>query len=369
MSLEDGRAVIDYDTLGNTPSDFDRKWEEGLDPLDPEDAVALATPGEFRYTDDDIDWVLEKLQSKADTLKEFYEMEKETDRAAMDHDVGLDEPVAAAAPGGSGEDESWMDSATKLEGKDRRGKFVQYDLPEYQPDSASVDDLLEQLDAAQRLVERGGELPSDPASIVPKKPKAAAPVARVPAATRTYPQEDELDRLAKRLNLDDILAELDASDLSDLDAVLDSSPSFADPSSTLNATLEDTLSSFSRSELDALSDLSLSDVGAKLEDAMGQLDPENADDTLDEDKVMDALRGVLPDVEEEKLRKLVAVEMELERNEGVRRAVLGKKRVKQEEESKVEEEDDEGEEFDVVDVDAAEAPTGEVDDNDEEKKP
>uniref|UniRef100_A0A7S4MTR8 Uncharacterized protein n=1 Tax=Odontella aurita TaxID=265563 RepID=A0A7S4MTR8_9STRA len=113
----------------------------------------------------------------------------------------------------------------------------------------------------------------------------------------------------------------------------------------------------------------MSDVGAKVEDAMGQLDPENADDTLDEDKVMDALRGVLPDVEEEKLRKLVAVEMELERNEGVRRAVLGKKRVKQEEESKVEEEDDEGEEFDVVDVDAAEAPTGEVDDNDEEKKP
>ena len=126
-TLEDGTDPIDYDAIGNAGDKGDQEWEEGLDPNDPEDAEILATPRQHRYTEEDVDWVIDQLTDKTERLEELVRFEKESRRQDM-LAKGDAQDVTDALGG----------AATKSEGVDERGrKFVQYDLED--DDSTSAD--------------------------------------------------------------------------------------------------------------------------------------------------------------------------------------------------------------------------------------
>lgn len=124
-TLEDGTDPIDYDAIGNAGDKGDQEWEEGLDPDDPEDAKILATPRQQRYTEEDVDWVIDQLTDKTKRLEELVQFEKESRRQDM------------LAKGDAQDVTDALGAATKSEGVDERGrKFVQYDLED---DTTSAD--------------------------------------------------------------------------------------------------------------------------------------------------------------------------------------------------------------------------------------
>ena len=144
-TLEDGSDPIDYDAIGNAGDKGDREWEEGLDPDDPDDAEILATPRQHRYTEDDVDWVIDQLTDKTERLEEVVRLEKEMQRQDMLAKMDSGDQEVADALG---------DATTKTEGVDERGReFVQYDLEEdgdvgtSSSTDADVDALFAQVDS------------------------------------------------------------------------------------------------------------------------------------------------------------------------------------------------------------------------------
>lgn len=69
---------VDYSGL---KYEEDEKWEEGLDPV--ADAELLATPREERYTEEDLDWVVERLEKRAGDLEDELEFEIATMRQEL----------------------------------------------------------------------------------------------------------------------------------------------------------------------------------------------------------------------------------------------------------------------------------------------
>ena len=143
-TLEDGSDPIDYDAIGNAGDKGDREWEAGLDPDDPDDAEILATPRQHRYTEGDVDWVIDQLTDKTERLEEVVRLEKEIQRQDMLAKMDSGDQEVADALG---------DATTKIEGVDERGReFVQYDLEESDVGTSSstdtdVDALFAQVDS------------------------------------------------------------------------------------------------------------------------------------------------------------------------------------------------------------------------------
>jgi hypothetical protein len=76
--LSFGRGIheedVDYEHLANVGDEDDQEWEKGLDPILDKDL--LDTPFDQRYTEDDIDWIISKLESKVASLKEIIVLEE-----------------------------------------------------------------------------------------------------------------------------------------------------------------------------------------------------------------------------------------------------------------------------------------------------
>ena len=145
-TIDDGSDPINYDEVGNSAGEHDLEWEEGLDP--DLDADLLATPSESRYSEEDVDWVLEQLDSKREKLEDVVRFEKQSAEQEMRSRGNL---------GGKEEEEGEVDAfadalggdATRSEGVDERGrKFVEYSLDS---DDDDLDDAsheaLRELDA------------------------------------------------------------------------------------------------------------------------------------------------------------------------------------------------------------------------------
>jgi hypothetical protein len=77
---DDAEPGIDYDELDENDSD-DEEWARGLDPET--DTVILQTPREFRYNEDDVDWVLDKLNDKVKFLKQQFAQDVEVIKEEM----------------------------------------------------------------------------------------------------------------------------------------------------------------------------------------------------------------------------------------------------------------------------------------------
>ena len=73
---------IDFDTIRYQT---DEEWEEGLDPI--KDAKLLATPREYRFTEDEILWMSEKVQGRIKKLED--ELEYATATLERDLSVGI----------------------------------------------------------------------------------------------------------------------------------------------------------------------------------------------------------------------------------------------------------------------------------------
>jgi len=161
-TLDDGSDPIDYDAIGNAGDEDDREWEEGLDP--DADADILATPRQYRYTEDDVDWVIDKLTDKTKKLEEVVRFEKEArkheklakkESGGDDGEEDADEEISDEIADAVG-----VASTTKIEGVDERGrKFVQYDLDDDGDATADAFDLdtdaqnlLSEIDALQETL-------------------------------------------------------------------------------------------------------------------------------------------------------------------------------------------------------------------------
>ncbi|GFH55388.1 hypothetical protein CTEN210_11864 [Chaetoceros tenuissimus] len=82
---------LDYDTLANFGDATDTEWEEGLDPNS--DAELLDTPRDKRFTDDDVEWMIEHLEKKIASIEELMKLEAAEKKSAM---VGNGDEVASA---------------------------------------------------------------------------------------------------------------------------------------------------------------------------------------------------------------------------------------------------------------------------------
>merc|ERR1740124_1863995 len=67
-----GNKDVDYNEVGNMGDAVDREWEEGLDPET--DAELLSTPKDRRYTEEDVDWIIGKLEEKVKIQDEISQM-------------------------------------------------------------------------------------------------------------------------------------------------------------------------------------------------------------------------------------------------------------------------------------------------------
>ena len=65
---EIGEAVDYEEAYANWDSD-DEEWEKGLDPNNEAHKEMLAVPRELRYTDEDLDLAIEKLEAKAQAMQ------------------------------------------------------------------------------------------------------------------------------------------------------------------------------------------------------------------------------------------------------------------------------------------------------------
>ncbi len=74
---------VDYQRLANEGDDIDKEWEEGLDENNPEDKELLNVPWDERYTEEDIDWVIAKLEDKLSNLKDIVAAEEGKAAAAV----------------------------------------------------------------------------------------------------------------------------------------------------------------------------------------------------------------------------------------------------------------------------------------------
>ncbi len=95
--LSFGRGIheedVDYEHLANVGDEDDQEWEKGLDPILDKDI--LDTPFDQRYTEDDIDWIISKLESKVASLKEIIMLEEGAQALK-----GLDTLTEVAKPDG-----------------------------------------------------------------------------------------------------------------------------------------------------------------------------------------------------------------------------------------------------------------------------
>lgn len=69
-----GADPVDYDKLGNYGDDDDLAWEEGLDRR--RDADLLSLPRHQRFTDDDLEWMVQHLEKRISSLSEILKLEQ-----------------------------------------------------------------------------------------------------------------------------------------------------------------------------------------------------------------------------------------------------------------------------------------------------
>lgn len=150
-----GGKDVDYDELGNRGDDADLEWEEGLDPETEGDI--LSTPRERRYTEEDVDWIIGKLEEKISIREEIEKMNdesggKEIDAAAKEKDEDIriadyfDDDDMSRALGGKG-------GAVKMKKHD----IVESDSTTYSVatnlqdlvDTSRIDSVLSNLDEKQ----------------------------------------------------------------------------------------------------------------------------------------------------------------------------------------------------------------------------
>lgn len=79
---------VDYEQLANLGDEEDLEWEEGLDPILDKDI--LDVPFDQRYTEDDIDWIISKLEAKVESLKEILMLEEGSDAVLKGLNLGQD---------------------------------------------------------------------------------------------------------------------------------------------------------------------------------------------------------------------------------------------------------------------------------------
>lgn len=77
---DDAEPGIDYDEIDEHDSD-DEEWDRGLDPET--DIGVLQTPREYRYSEDDVDWVLRKMNDKVKFLKQQFTQDVEVIKEEM----------------------------------------------------------------------------------------------------------------------------------------------------------------------------------------------------------------------------------------------------------------------------------------------
>jgi hypothetical protein len=89
---DDAAPGIDYDEIDEHDSD-DEEWGRGLDPET--DIGVLQTPREYRYSEDDVDWVLRKMNDKVKFLNQQFTQDVEVIKEEMK--MELRKMVAATA--------------------------------------------------------------------------------------------------------------------------------------------------------------------------------------------------------------------------------------------------------------------------------
>ena len=77
---DDAEPGIDYDELDEHDSD-DEEWDRGLDPET--DIGILQTPREYRYSEDDVDWVIRKMNEKVKFLNQQFTQDVEVIKEEM----------------------------------------------------------------------------------------------------------------------------------------------------------------------------------------------------------------------------------------------------------------------------------------------
>mmetsp|Transcript_5313 Transcript_5313/g.6004 ORF Transcript_5313/g.6004 Transcript_5313/m.6004 type:complete len:699 (-) Transcript_5313:3-2099(-) len=72
-----GGDVVDYDKFASEGGEEVKEWEEGLDPV--LDKELLQTPWNERYTQGDVEWIIEQLEDKVDSLEDILSLEDDDD--------------------------------------------------------------------------------------------------------------------------------------------------------------------------------------------------------------------------------------------------------------------------------------------------
>jgi hypothetical protein len=106
---EDAGPGLDYDELDENDSD-DEEWARGLDPE--ADIDVLHTPREYRYDEDDVDWVLRKMNDKVQFLNQ--QLSQDVDVIKEEMRMELRKMVAASTKDPSAS-EVQGDSATNAD--------------------------------------------------------------------------------------------------------------------------------------------------------------------------------------------------------------------------------------------------------------
>ena len=107
---EDAAEGIDYDELDENDSDDD-EWARGLDPET--DSEILQTPREYRYDEDDVDWVLNKMNDKVQFLQQQFTQDVEVIKEEMKTEL---RKMAAAETNDPSTSEEQVSAATKSDG-------------------------------------------------------------------------------------------------------------------------------------------------------------------------------------------------------------------------------------------------------------
>lgn len=125
----------DYEEMANRGDEIDQEWEEGLDPV--LDKELFEMPFDERFTENDIDYMIEKLEQKVNSLKEIISLEQE----GQDQDSKLSDDNNATSEEDANDDpilDAMGPNTVKTTRIDEKGReVVSYDVL----DDADDDDM------------------------------------------------------------------------------------------------------------------------------------------------------------------------------------------------------------------------------------
>lgn len=132
---------VDYDEFGNRGDDVDFEYESELD--EEKDADKLAIPREKRYSKEDLDWVVERLQKKVSILED---MKKAGNANGFDDSMGNEVPTIEDQMLVTESDvaDALGENVVKSTSIDERGReYTSYDVLDDDDDYISFDDIVD----------------------------------------------------------------------------------------------------------------------------------------------------------------------------------------------------------------------------------